>query len=254
MPHLIFKDIDRSQADLIERLRPGTGVLAIGAPTAFGPIFNVDGGIRPLRDDMKVFGPAFTVLLSEPDILLPAYATTLAQPGDVLVIDAGGRTDITVWGSSMSLSAMNRKLGGVVIDGVVNDTALLRGQTEYTAAEEARRGGILPVFARGSSPSFGNWRAPGSINVPVTLGGRVVEPGDLIVGDIDGLVVVPKRFIGEIEARTSVLAGMAKELTWHPRIKAGEMWFDILSMGKVIDSLGIKEVDGPPSGAPAAKG
>jgi 4-hydroxy-4-methyl-2-oxoglutarate aldolase len=242
MSYLIARDFDRSLAETIERLRPTTSAVAIGAPTAFGSRFLVDRDIRAIRDDMKVFGPAFTVQIPEPDILMPNYASTLAKSGDVLVIDAGGRMDIAVWGNSMSLSAMNRKLGGVVIDGVVNDTAMLRGQTDYTAAEAARRGGLLPVFAKGSSASFGGWKSPGSINVPVNFGGRIVEPGDLVVGDVDGLAIVPRKYIPEIEERLSVLGNMAKSLNWHPKIREGEMWFDIMSFGEVVKSLNIEEV------------
>jgi 4-hydroxy-4-methyl-2-oxoglutarate aldolase len=242
MPFLIARDFDRSHAALIEKLRPTTSSLAIGAPMAFGPQFLIDGAIKPVRGDMKVFGPAFTVQLPEPDNLMPSYATKLAQPGDVLVIDAGGRMDISVWGNSMALSAMNRKLAGVVIDGAVNDIRLLRAETEYTASEEARRGGLLPVFARGPSGSFGGWQKPGSINVPVNFGGRVVEPGDLVVGDADGMSIVPKGYIPEIEARLSVLGKMARELNWHTRIREGELWFDIISMEGIIKSLGIEEV------------
>lgn len=241
-PHLIARDFDRSHLELLEKIKPKVSVLAIGAPMAFGPRFVADRSIRPIRDDMKVFGPAFTVLVDEPDSLMPSYATTLAKPGDVLVIAAGGRLDISVWGNSMSFSAMNRKLGGVVIDGTVNDTAMLRAATEYTAGEEARRGGVLPVFARGSSASFAGWGRPGSINVPVSFAGRIVEPGDLVVGDVDGLAIVPRRFIPEIEARISRLAGMARELDWTTRIREGEVWFDILSLDKQIASLAIPEI------------
>lgn len=243
MSFLIARDFDRSQASLIEALRPTTTALALGAPTAFGPQFNVDPAIRPVRGDMKVFGPAFTVHVPQPDILIPSYATKLAQPGDVLVIDAGGRTDVSVWGNSMALSAMNRQLGGVVVDGVINDTRLLRGETEYTAAEETRRGAILPVFARGSSASFGGWKEPGSINVPVSFGGRVVEPGDLVVGDIDGMVIIPRAMISEIEERLAGLGRMAKALNWHPRIRDGELWFDILGLGAVVEGMGIPHVE-----------
>jgi 4-hydroxy-4-methyl-2-oxoglutarate aldolase len=251
MPFLIARDFDRTHAALIEKLRPTTSSLAIGAPMAFGPQFLVDGAIKPVRGDMKVFGPAFTVQLPEPDNLMPSYATKLARPGDVLVIDAGGRMDISVWGNSMALSAMNRKLGGVVVDGAVNDIRLLRGETDYTASEETRRGGILPVFARGPSGSFGGWEKPGSINVPVNFGGRVVEPGDLVIGDADGMSIVPKRYFPEIEDRLAALGKLARELNWHPRIRDGELWFDIISMDPIVALLGIEEVAKAPSSASA---
>ena len=142
----------------------------------------MDAGLRPLKRGWRIAGPAVTISAENPyDTLLSQVATLYAQPGDVLVVDAGGRTDIACWGATMTWGAKTRGVEGIVVDGAVLTTELLIDHEG------------VPLFARGSvAQSIGSGHGPGSINVPVVCGGVIVTPGDIILGDEDGLVVLPR--------------------------------------------------------------
>jgi 4-hydroxy-4-methyl-2-oxoglutarate aldolase len=134
--------------------------------------------IRPLDIDCKLVGSAVTVQAPEGDNLMVHKALQLGAPGDVLVIDTGGTYDATVIGRNMSLFAHRVGFVGAVIDGSIRD-----------------RSGIMaipfPTFCVGIVPRSAVKQSVGSINVPIVCGGIVVSPGDVIVGDEDGVVVVP---------------------------------------------------------------
>lgn len=240
--HRIVRDFERPSPELLAELVGGP--LGLAGPGTFGSRYVADRAIRPLRDDFSIHGPAFTVLVPEPDHLIVMYAIELAQPGDVLVVDAGGRTDVGVWGWSMAMSAMNRGLAGVVVDGAVVDSAWLRGETPFAAEEKRRRGSLLPVFSRGPTPCWATWEKPGSINVPVTIGGLHVEPGDLVSGDADGLVIVPQARIAEALPGRACFRALAQELDWLPKLRDGDTtWFRILGLQTAIDELALPETD-----------
>jgi RraA family protein len=133
-------------------------------------------GLKPMNR-VPLLGVAFTVKAPFGDNLLFNRAIDLAEPGDVLVVDAGGATGRALCGEIMVSHAMHRKLGGFVVNGCVRDADAL--------AEIA-----FPVFALGVSPNGPFKNGPGEINVPVVAGGMAVLPGDILVGDADGLVVI----------------------------------------------------------------
>lgn len=135
------------------------------------------GELRPRHRAGGLCGPAFTVRLPPGDNLFVQRAVDLAQPGDVIVVDVGGSTDVAVVGDIVSAWAAKRGVAGFVIDGAVRDLADISTHD-------------LPVYARGISPKGPTRVGPGEINVPVVVGGMAVRPGDIIVGDVDGLVVV----------------------------------------------------------------
>jgi 4-hydroxy-4-methyl-2-oxoglutarate aldolase len=195
----------------------------------------MDPAIKPIRDDMYVFGPAITVRPAPGDHLISMYATMLARPGDVIVVEGGGRVDIAIWGFGMSRSLKIRNLAGVVVDGMVLDRKGLLGID-------------VPVFARGANAGWGTRSQPGSINVPIVCGGRNVFPGDLIVGDADGVVVVPRERVHEAESLVSAynrdLAQRAAELREGTRA-----YFEIVGLQEVIAALQIPEFDRDPNGA-----
>jgi 4-hydroxy-4-methyl-2-oxoglutarate aldolase len=108
--------------------------------------------------------------------LAPKYA----KPGDVLVVDAGGHIEIAAWGMSMTIAAAHAGVAGIVIDGSCMNSALL-----------ARERPQVPLFVRGVSATTKGSEHPGSLNVPVICGGVIVNPGDIILADSDGVVVLP---------------------------------------------------------------
>lgn len=134
--------------------------------------------LRPMHAGGRLSGPAVTVKTRPGDNLMVHKAIDIAEPGDVLVVDAGGDLTNSIMGELMLMHMIARKLGGIVIDGAVRDTAFI-GKSSF------------PVYAAGVTHRGPYKNGPGEINVPVAIDGMVVEPGDLIVGDEDGLLCIP---------------------------------------------------------------
>lgn len=146
-------------------------------------------GLTPhLKDaSARMVGPALTVVTRDGDWAKPVEAIDRAGPGDVIVVDAGGSTT-AIWGELASWSAHGRGVAGVVIDGAARD---------IDAILELG----FPVFSRHVSPNAGEPKGHGEIGVEVVVGGQKVRPGDWIVGDLSGLVVVPRERAAEVANR-----------------------------------------------------
>jgi 4-hydroxy-4-methyl-2-oxoglutarate aldolase len=153
---------------------------------AVGPLYTMAGGIRPLYQPVpRVVGQALTVKACPGDNLAIHGALALAGAGDVLVVDWRGYLAACGAGAQVLAEPFSRGLRGVVIDGAWRDVDDLREHQ-------------MPVFASGVSAFSPPKRQPGEINVPVACGGVVVEAGDLVVADADGVAVVPRRHLGPI--------------------------------------------------------
>lgn len=167
---------DSLPADLVEAFRAipvavagdcmGRSVGALGLRSYHG------------RLDAVLCGPAVTVRVRPGDNLMIHKALMMVQPGDVLVIDGGGDLTQALIGGLMRTTCLARKLGGLVIDGALRDCL------------EWAEGG-LPVFARGHTHRGPSKEGPGEINVPVACAGLAVLPGDLVLGDADGVIAIP---------------------------------------------------------------
>ncbi len=149
--------------------------------------------VQPLDPKMTVCGPAFTVEVRPGDNLMFHVALAVAQPGDVIVVDGKADDTCALVGELMVAQAEAAGLGGFVVDAASRDTA--------TLAE-----GSFPVFSTGTNPCGPTKGLAGRLGIPVSVGGVAVSPGDLVVGDVDGVVVIPR---GEVEA---VLQAAAKKL------------------------------------------
>ena len=145
------------------------------------------GRIQPLARTMKVAGPAFTVEVRPGDNLMIHAALCLAQPGDVIVVDGKGDLSCALTGALMAAHAEKAGIAGFVIDGAVRDT------------DECARGSF-PIFAAGANPNGPLKNSGGRINWPISVAGTTVNPGDLIVGDADGVVVLPRELAAGIVA------------------------------------------------------
>lgn len=165
--------------------------MRLGAATLYegqGQVGAMDCGIKPLLPEFRLAGVALTVNCAPGDNLILHYALTQGQPGDVLVIDAKGFLECGHMGDVMSFAARQAGFAGIVIDGSVRDSA---GVIEMN----------YPVFARGLSIKAPTKNQPGKLNVPILCGGVLVRPGDVIVGDRDGLVVIdPSKLQSVIDA------------------------------------------------------
>jgi len=133
-------------------------------------------------------GPAVTVRIRPGDNLMVHLAMMMAEPGDVIVIDGAGDLSTAVIGGLMRTTAIARKLGGFVIDGALRDVS------------EWKQGG-MPAFAKGNVHRGPSKDGPGEVNVPIACAGLQVSPGDLILGDADGVVAVPADQAGALLAK-----------------------------------------------------
>ena len=143
------------------------------------------GRIQPLSKAIKVAGPAFTVEVRPGDNLMVHAALALAKPGDVIVVDGKGDLSCALTGALMAAHAQKAGIAGFVIDAAVRDT------------EDCAQGSF-PIFAAGCNPNGPLKNSGGRINWPVSLAGTTVNPGDLIVGDADGVVVVPRETAADV--------------------------------------------------------
>ncbi len=162
-------------------------------------------GIMPISPGLKMVGPALTVRSYPGDWAKPVEAIDLAEEGDVIVIDAGGLGP-ALWGELATHSCLQRKVAGVVIDGAIRDTVEIRALG-------------FPAFSRLITPTAGEPKGFGEINVPVKVGGRRVFPGDWLVGDDDGVIVIPRDKVVEITNRAMDV--LEKENRLRAEIEAG---------------------------------
>lgn len=165
----------------------------------------IDPALRPIKPGLKLVGTAFT-LVCQDDHLTVLKALVDARPGDVLVIDTrGGRRAVV--GELFATEAINRKLAGIVVDGAVRDTATLRTLS-------------LPIYARFVTPMSGTTRTAFETQVAVQCGGVAVNPGDVIFGDDDGLIVAST---AELERILPVAEEIqSKELAALARMREGD--------------------------------
>jgi regulator of RNase E activity RraA len=161
-------------------------------------------GLTAYHADLQLTlcGPAITVRVRPGDNLMIHVAMQMAQPGDVIVIDGAGDLAQALIGGLMRTTALARRLGGFVVDGAVRDLA------------EWAEGGI-PVYARGHTHRGPSKDGPGEINVPVACAGLSVLPGDLVLGDADGVVVVPAAQVA------SLLPAVRAHAAREEKIRAG---------------------------------
>jgi RraA family protein len=141
---------------------------------------NLSPAIKPIKDDYRVAGRAFTVKMPVGDNLVVLKAIREAKHGDVLVIDAKGDTYRAIAGDFIVGMAQTLGIKGIIVDGVVRDLEGIKALN-------------YPVFCKGTTIAASGKAGMGEINVPISCGGTTIHPGDIIVGDIDGVVVIPKR-------------------------------------------------------------
>ena len=170
--------------------------------------------LRPMHKSGQMAGPALTVKSRPGDNLMLHKAIDMAEPGDIIVCDAGGDLTNSLMGELMLAHAIKRGVGGFVLDGAVRDV-------------EAFLDVNLPVFAAGVSHRGPYKDGPGEINVSVAIDGMVIEPGDLVIGDWDGILSIPLDDVDSILKKTT--EKQAAEAVDMAKIEAGEWdrsWVD----------------------------
>ena len=209
-----FKVLKRRRAVPAELALQFIGVPVANVSDCMSRLFAGGSRLRPMHSGRPMSGPALTVRTRPGDNLMIHKALQMAAPGDIIVVDAGGDLTNALIGELMVGTAIQRGLGGFVIDGAIRDARALRE-------------GDFPVFAAGITHRGPYKDGPGEINVPIAIDGMVIEPGDLIIGDDDGVLCVPFDHVQSVLAaarkKADAEAVMAKEIATGQRDTA---WID----------------------------
>ncbi|KAF6666672.1 MULTISPECIES: RraA family protein [Pantoea] len=183
MPHadntFINRDITRIAPELVKQAAQFQAAILADVAGRRGTLH---GRVKPLSHTMKVAGPAITVEVRPGDNLAIHAALAIAQPGDVIVVDGKGDISCALIGEIMSTQAQASGIAGIIIDGAVRDADALSTNG-------------FPVFAAGLNPCGPTKSVAGRVNFPVSVAGAAVQPGDLVIGDIDGVVVLPREAV-----------------------------------------------------------
>ncbi len=222
----IRNEVERPDADVV------AGFAAFEIPDIsdlMNRLYTLRDGIGPVTNpNLRILGSACTVKCYPGDNLMVHKSLDVAQPGDVVVVDTSGSNTTAVLGELVSMKARHRGIAGFVVDGLIRDVTAIRALGDF------------PVFARGVTPIGPLHRGPGEINHPISAAGIVVNPGDIIVGDLNGVVCVPREIAGELLQR--LIDRKASEASYTQAIARGDFsndWVDALleQSGVAVDEL-----------------
>jgi regulator of RNase E activity RraA len=189
-----------------------------------GRLFAGGDSIRPYHKSGGMAGNALTVKTRPGDNLMIHKAADIAQPGDVIVVDAGGDLTNSLIGELIVSHARTNGVVGFVVDGAIRDLDVLGTDT-------------FPIFAAGVSHRGPYKDGPGEINVPVSIGGMVVNPGDIVIGDLDGMLAIPAE-----DAETVLAAAQAQQAKEAGILKAiGEGGWDRSWVDDILREKGFTE-------------
>ena len=197
------------------------GLASSNIADAMGRFGFMDPGIQP-RSGLPLCGLAVTVNARPADNLMAHKALQVAQPGDIVVVSTGGNITSAVFGELMCRTAVAARLGGLVVDGAIRD---VEGITALG----------FPAYSRSVSPGACDKDGPGEINVAISCGGTVVAAGDLIVGDRDGIAVVPRAHASEVLA-------LVRDLVKKENARVAEIDAGTIFKAEIDDALRKKGV------------
>jgi 4-hydroxy-4-methyl-2-oxoglutarate aldolase len=221
----ITRTIQRADRAIIDRLRDA-GVATVHE--AQGRTGLLRPYMRPIYPAARVGGSAVTVLCTPGDNLMIHAALSVVQPGDVLVVATTSDSTDGMFGELLGESCRAHGVLGLVIDAGIRDT------TELTAMD-------FPVWAKAVSAQGTVKATPGWVNVPMVCAGQTVSPGDVIIGDADGVVVVPRSEAAAVAAASE--QRLAKETASRARLKAGELGIDMYGLRQLLADRGVEWKD-----------
>lgn len=225
MRSVIVRKVERADHAVVESLKSyGTATIheAMGRKGLMSPY------LRPIYDSAKVCGTAVTVSCQPGDNLMIHAAIEVCKPGDVLVVTVTSESTDGMFGDLLGVSARAHGVQGLIIDAGVRDT------TDLTEMK-------FPVWAKAISAKGTVKETPGSVNIPVVCAGAMVNPGDIVIGDRDGVVVVPKA-----EAEQVAKAAQAREereAKTRERLAQGELGIDMYGLREKLRSIGVVYID-----------
>lgn len=223
--HVVVRSIERPDHPTVDGLAEfGSATVheAIGRRGFAGP------HLRPIQQGVRLAGPAVTVSSHPGDNLMVHAAVEVCQRGDVLVVSNTAPSTHGMFGELLATSLLARGVRALVIDAGVRDTAELRALGFAVWSQHVSCEGTVKA-------------TPGSVNVPIVLGGLVVSPGDVVCADDDGVVVVPQH--EAIWALERSRQRVAKEDATRARLAAGELGLDIYGLRATLEAAGV-EYDG----------
>ena len=225
MKHQIIRNIKRADVDVIKSLG-AQGVATIHE--AQGRTGLLNPYMRPIYPSARVAGSAITISCQPGDNLMIHAAIEVCQPGDVLVVTTTSESTDGMFGELLATSCQAHGIAGLIIDAGVRDVA------DLTAMD-------FPVWSKAISAQGTVKATPGSVNIEVVCAGAIVRPGDVIVGDMDGVVVVKRERAAEV-ARLGQKR-LEKEQNSRERLKAGELGLDFYGLRAKLNELGVEYVN-----------
>nr|BBH95852.1 4-carboxy-4-hydroxy-2-oxoadipate aldolase/oxaloacetate decarboxylase [Thermogemmatispora argillosa] len=221
---VVVTDVPRPEAALVEQLA-AYGVATVHE--ALGKEGLLQPYLRPIYPEARVAGVAVTVLCPPGDNLMVHAAIEVCQPGDVLVVATEAPSTDGMFGELLATSARAHGVVGLVIDAGVRDVATLSAMR-------------FPVWSRAISARGTVKETPGAVNIPVVCGGALIKPGDVILGDADGVVCIPRQMLAQTIAQAA--ARTARENATRERLAAGELGLDLYGLRSKLKALGVTYV------------
>lgn len=220
--HVVHR-IERPPQNVVQRIRD-FGTATVHEASGGGGALPSD--IKPISEGMVLCGPAVTVKARPGDNLIIHKAIYVAKAGDVLVVDSGGYVEAGPWGGIMTTAAKQREIEGLVINGSVRDSA-----------EIIQMG--FPVFSKGLSIKGTSKALPGLINHRISIGNVAINPGDIVLGDRDGVVVIPRQDAEQICKGCQLRSEKERGIT--EKLKAGQSTLELYGFNEIIRDVGLTE-------------
>jgi len=225
MSGVVYKKIKRTKKEIIEEFKKIPTTIVSDAMNRTNAM---KASIKPLIENIHIAGSAITVKCMVGNNIMTHQAIYLAEPGDVIVIDARGHVDTSVWGGVQTLACKSRGILGVVIDGSIRDVRDIK-KLQY------------PVFCSGVVPAGPHKGWGDSVNIPIQCGGVPVNPGDIIIGDDDGVVVIPRNEAEEVFKKAKNRIEIEEK--WIVGVKKGKTTLELIGLDKKIKEMGVKIIE-----------